>query len=139
MARRLFGSLIATAFLAAGLSATALGANPIKGTNGCGDLQVKPSTVIFACADAGLGAIHLDWSHWGDRKAKGKGTLYAKTCDPDCTSGGVDKFPVVVVFRKLRTENCSGKVVRAYTRYKLNFPDGKPQNIGPYESGDLFC
>ena len=119
--------------------AAASAANPIKGTNGCGDLKVKPRTVVFACADAGLLASHLDWRHWGDRKAKGEGTIYAKTCDPDCTSGGVDRFPVVVVFRKLRTEHCSGKTVRAYTRYKLNFPGGKPANVGPFEAGDLFC
>ena len=51
------------------------------------------------------------------------------------------KFPVVVVFRWIKTINCEGRTVRAYTRYKLNFPAEAPDNIGVYRRGptDTFC
>lgn len=113
----------------------------IFGTNGCGSLDAKPGRITFACADAGLFAGHLDWRHWGNRKAKGDGTLYAKVCVPYCVGGYFERFPVTVVLRQIKTRNCDGRRVRMYTRYKLNLPDGEPDNIARYRRGPMtaFC
>jgi hypothetical protein len=116
--------------------------NPIKGTNGCGDIQVKPELVVFACADAGLRAGKLNWDHWGARKAKAQGTLLAKVCDPSCAGGYFEKYPVTLVFRKIKTvTTCGGRTIRMYTRYKMDTDGGQPAGFGRYDKGRLalFC
>ena len=116
--------------------------SPIKGTNGCGDIQVEPNIVVFTCADYGLRAESLDWDNWGHRKAKANGRLAAKDCIPSCAEGGTDYYPVTLVFRKIKTRRtCGGRPIRMYTKYKMDTDGGQPRGFDSYDKGplDLYC
>ena len=97
---------------------------------------------MFACADYGLRAESLSWDNWGHRKAKATGRLAAKDCIPSCAEGGVDYFPVMLVFRRIKTvTTCGGRSIRMYTKYKMDTDGGQPAGFGRYDEGrlDLYC
>ena len=54
---------------------------------------VAPSTVILACADAGLGVQDLRWTSWTPELASGYGTLWENDCKPDCADGHFHYYP----------------------------------------------
>lgn len=64
--------------------------------------RAEPRTVIIFCGDAGLLFSRLEWSSFGGSKAEAEGIQRAKTCDPDCASGGIESDPVTLVFSKLK-------------------------------------
>ena len=140
----LVGTLAACvwAFAASGAAGESDKANPIKGTNGCGDIQVRPEVVVFACGDYGLRAESLNWRDWGNRKTKAEGRLAARDCIPSCVEGGIDYFPATLVFRKIKTvTTCGGRSIRMYTRYKMDVDGGQPAGFGRYDKGrlKLYC
>ena len=46
--------------------------------------QVKPSSVIVACADANLELTHLHWSSFGGATATATGDYTCTDCTPNC-------------------------------------------------------
>jgi len=48
-----------------------------------------PAQIVFACADAGLGAKNLSWTSWTDSGATGTGTIYEHDCTPSCAQSTV--------------------------------------------------
>jgi len=108
---------------------------------GCsGSAQVKPGTMQLACADNGLGLSGLHWTSWTPQLASAYGTERENDCQPNCASGHVHTYPVVVELLgsaavkghpserryteatitytagrpAVYTKNCSGKVVATY-------------------------
>jgi hypothetical protein len=79
--------------------------------------------LVFTCADAGVLADKLIWTNWGQPEATATGVLSAKTCDPDCASGGREEYPVTLVASELR--DCAyGKP--QYTKVTWTLPAGSP-------------
>lgn len=58
-----------------------------------GQLEYKPKEIVFACGDGGVYFGKIRWTSWTMNEAKGTGTLYFNTCEPDCGAGNIQKFP----------------------------------------------
>jgi hypothetical protein len=105
----------------------------------CTKPQVRPNRIVFACGDFGLYVNHLRWKKWGHRRARGKGVLHAKTCDPDCATGGYDDYRVKIKLRKVRLGHCGDRYVRLFRKARLRFPDEKPSYASRIRTSHLFC
>jgi len=108
---------------------------------GCsGEAQVKPGTIVLACADDGIGLKGLHWTSWTPELASAYGTEWSNDCISNCASGHIHDYPVVVELLgsaavkghpgerryteatitytasrpPVYTKNCSGKVVATY-------------------------
>jgi len=57
---------------------------------------VKPSSVVLACADAGVVADHLTWTGWGGTVALGTGLASVNDCDPNCAAGHLHNYKIVL-------------------------------------------
>ncbi len=61
-----------------------------------GGAQVKPRTLVLACADAGDTLVRLRWRSWGEASATARGALSELTCVPNCAAGGIRLYQVTV-------------------------------------------
>jgi hypothetical protein len=108
--------------------ATASGAAPKTTLVGdCVHSQVKPSKVIFTCADGTFFATGLRWTHWGSRKAQATGTAHFNNCKPSCAQGHFKRYAVKLIASHRRT--CADGN-RAYTRVRYSFPRKSPFRAG---------
>jgi len=57
-------------------------------------LTARPTEIVIACADAGLGVEHLTWSSWTASSATGQGSLWLNLCKPYCADGTFAHYPV---------------------------------------------
>jgi hypothetical protein len=60
--------------------------------------QVRPRTLILACADENDYLTQLSWASWGPKLAKATGVQKENDCMPDCAAGHFHSYPVNVVF-----------------------------------------
>ena len=96
----------------------------------CTKPRVEPKLIVLACADAGLFVKVKKWTHWNGHNGAGKGTMFAKQCDPSCADGYFEKFAVKVKVTKPRKRTCNGrKGLRMFTRIKFDWPGDKPDNV----------
>jgi hypothetical protein len=73
---------------------------PIRQTvivNCLGKQQVRPSTVVLACADYNSLIDKITWTSWTTRLASGTGTLVQNDCIPYCAAGHFHRYPVLVI------------------------------------------
>jgi hypothetical protein len=82
-------------FAASGLSAAT--ARPSVAPNCLGKPVVRPSEVVLACADAGLGVRAIQWLGWGAPVAAGLGTAFANDCTPSCAAGHFHSYRAVLL------------------------------------------
>ena len=66
-------------------------------------LRVRPTGIVIACADGGLGFEKLTWARWGTSGATGQGELYENQCQPDCAEGKFATYPVLVALSRVKT------------------------------------
>jgi len=86
----------------------------------------RPDAMIFACGDAGLQATDLSWKSWGGQRAKAKGTIIYKLCEPDCASGGVAlRSGKVTLYGKTRC----GRRLWVYQRARIKVWNGPVTKI----------
>jgi hypothetical protein len=64
--------------------------------------QVRPGSIILACADGNAYAGSLNWSAWGSSSALASGTYAFNDCTPNCLSGHGHKFAALVVLWGVR-------------------------------------
>lgn len=56
--------------------------------SGCAQqAQVRPASIVIACADGNFYVDHLRWTTWGPRSAVGKGIAQRNDCTPNCAAG----------------------------------------------------
>jgi hypothetical protein len=60
----------------------------------CTHSQVRPSTIVLACADYNLELTKLHWSSFGGSTARGSGEYYVNDCTPDCAAGKFHSYPI---------------------------------------------
>ena len=65
--------------------------------NCLGKQQVKPSTIVLACADYNSLIQKITWTSWTRKLASGTGTLVQNDCLPDCAAGHFHRYPVLVI------------------------------------------
>jgi hypothetical protein len=85
-------------FAAAVIGATVARAEAgVRVVGNCAGSQVRPSTIIVACADAGIQLTHLRWSSFGGSRVHATGDYTYNDCKPDCAAGHFHSYPVRVV------------------------------------------
>lgn len=75
-----------------------------------GKLQVRPSSIVFACGDGGVYATGVSWSKWGTLSATATATMHANDCEPNCAAGHFHTYAAIIVASG--TQRCSN--VTAY-------------------------
>ena len=87
--------------------------------------QVKPGTIVLACADDGLGLTHLLWTSWTPELASAYGTEWENDCKPNCAQGHFHYYPVVaVLWGSATVKGHSGE--RRYTEATISYLKGRP-------------
>jgi hypothetical protein len=77
---------------------------------------VKPSSVVLACADAGIVAAHVKWNGWGAAVASGTGVASVNDCSPNCAAGHLLNYTVSL--RAAGRQRCpSGQTAYARVSY----------------------
>ena len=79
------------------------GLNPSEGTflSQCGyGYAQKPSSITLTCADGGMYLDKIVYKSWSDTMAQGNGVFYMNNCDPSCSSGTEESFPVMISLSK---------------------------------------
>jgi len=122
---------IAAAVLTVSIAGPASAAHPTTyAVAKCTKPRVEPKLIVLACADFGLFVKMKKWTHWNGHNGSGKGTMFAKQCDPDCADGYYEKSAVKVKVTKPRKRTCNGrKGLRMFTRIKFDWPGDKPDNV----------
>jgi hypothetical protein len=59
--------------------------------------QVRPGSIILACADGNAYTGRLSWTAWGSSSALASGNYAFNDCTPNCLSGHNHTFPALVV------------------------------------------
>jgi hypothetical protein len=86
---------------------------------------VKPGTIVLACADDGLGLMHLHWARWTSHGAVGHGIFWEHLCVPNCAEGHIVHMPARVVLRGSAAVKGHQRD-RKYTRLTAVFPHKRP-------------
>jgi len=85
--------LTALALGAVAISALASG-NARRVVGNCRTSQVRPASIVVACADDGIQLTKLHWSSFGGTTAAASGTYYVNLCTPTCVAGRFASFPM---------------------------------------------
>ena len=90
-----------------------------------GKPEVKPRTIVLACADHGLGVMHLHWARWTCHRAAGRGIFWENLCKPNCAEGHIEKMRARVTLRgSAAVKGHPGD--RQYTWLTAVFPGKRP-------------
>ena len=139
MRARLQIGALAAVLLAVAVVASASGASRVVGN--CLHSQVRPSSVILACADANASFTHLHWSSFGGPSAHATGSYTFNDCTPTCVAGHVHSYPVAITFSA--PKHCPDgyadyrKAVATYDTSKR--PSGSQGAAGKPGTMELFC
>lgn len=90
--------------------------------------QVKPSSVVLACADANYWIAALKWKHWGAATATATGSVHYNDCTPNCAAGHFHVIPGTATVSGLKAGKCNGVAARFYTRLRVA-PGKRGKNI----------
>lgn len=87
--------------------------------------QVKPGTIVLACADAGIGVQNLHWTSWTGKLASAYGTEWENDCTPNCAAGHFRHYPALAVL--WGSASVKGHPAeRHYTEVTLIYPGARP-------------
>jgi hypothetical protein len=65
--------------------------------------EVRPASIVVACADANFYVNHIHWKSWGSASAVGTGTAHRNDCTPNCAAGHFHSSTVTVRLSKVVT------------------------------------
>lgn len=93
-------------------------------------LEIRPATVLLACADGTAGLRGMTWSTWQPAvtaagklgTATGTGKFWVNDCSPSCAQGHDQTYPVTVTLSVVASSN-DGNFFQICT---LKFPAQKP-------------
>lgn len=139
MRARLPIGALAAVLLVVAVVASASGASRVVGD--CQHSQVRPSSVILACADDNASFTHLRWSSFGGASAHATGVYAFNDCTPTCVAGHVHSYPVVITFS--RAKRCPDGISdyrRAVATYDTaKRPSGAQGGAGKPGTMELIC
>jgi len=87
--------------------------------------EVRPRTIVLACADYGLGVEHLHWTKWTRHDAVGRGTFWQNLCIPNCADGHIEHMPARITLRGSAAVKGHPRD-RQFTRLIAVFPHKRP-------------
>jgi hypothetical protein len=92
-----------------------------------GTEQVRPTSIIFACADGAYQLTEISWTRWTDEQAVGTATEDANDCVPNCAQGTFHHRPVSVVLSSPRAlaDGSAGY----YTQATISRGPGEPARV----------
>jgi hypothetical protein len=96
----------------------------VTGAPNCVHSWFRPHRILVDCADGAEFLKNLTWSHWGTRRASGKGTEVLNDCTPDCADGHEHFYPVSVALSRPRA--CRHRVHKVFTRLVVTFGAQRP-------------
>lgn len=89
-------------------------------------LEVEPSSITVACADAGIGADDLAWQTWTATTATAAGDVWENDCTPTCAAGTIKHYPASISLSDVQASG-DGPTFRAMTAtYSGAEPNGHP-------------
>lgn len=115
------------------------GGDVVYAPKDCTKPKVEPKRITLACGDGGILLKGLGWSDWNADKVKGRGKLLVDTCDPNCASGGFDKYEAKVTLLNIKPTACGAGTVMMYNRAHVRFPRQNPPKPKGLRSFKLFC
>ncbi len=98
--------------------------------------QVRPSEVVFACADANFYATGLHWTRWRSGEASATGVGHQNDCTPNCAAGHFHTYPLTV--RLSRPVTCV-KGRREFSRIAWTFTRARPAHVPRASAETLPC
>jgi hypothetical protein len=99
-------------------------------------LRFQPRSVTVFCADAGMVVRRVDWTSWGDDRARGDSRrAFVNDCEPSCADGTFHRYHAQLLLRRPRT--CSNGR-RAFTRMRVSFVGRKWSGPRSFTQR-LFC
>jgi hypothetical protein len=87
---------------------------------------VEPSSIVVACADAGIGAKGLTWTAWTRTGAHANGTVYENDCTPDCADGVFKDYPAKITLSGVRSTPDGRAFTVLTATYRGAEPNGNP-------------
>ena len=105
----------------------------------CTKPKQEPKSITLACADSGAVLKHLTWDFWFADEVKGEGDLYLKDCDPNCVSGGTDRYRVKVKLYDIETVQCAGQTLDMYQKAKLKYLGDAPPHANNLRKFPVTC
>ena len=92
-------------------------------------LSRRPSSIVLACADAGIGVQDLTWTGWKPASATGRGVFWENECVPtaSCGSAQLSRYQVMVTLSAVKA-SADG---RWFSRLTVTWPAGRPPNQTP--------
>lgn len=104
----------------------------------CFQLQVRPSSLVYSCADGGSGLEHMHWTTWSSKLASGYGAYYANDCIPNCADGHFHTYQALVVL--WGTAQVKGhQELRRYAEFTLIFTTGKRPPVYHLKNGKTYA
>lgn len=131
-------ALVATVALGAGMVAVGTGAASAASrtkVNNCGTLEIKPTDLVFTCADANSMLTEMKWSGWSNGRAKGRGVYEVNDCKPTCVAGTTRSYPVRVNLVKPAEQSGERVLTVAVVTFGKKSPEGKKKmrvTLAPY-------
>jgi hypothetical protein len=92
-------------------------------------LSRRPSSIVLACADAGIGVQDLTWTGWKPASATGRGVFWENECVPtaSCGSAQFARYPVTVTLSAVKA-SIDGPW---FSRLTVTWEAGRPANQTP--------
>jgi hypothetical protein len=90
-------------------------------------LSTRPTEIVLACADDGIGVEHMTWSSWASGAAAGQGLLWENLCQPNCATGKIATYPVAVTLSAVKTSS-QGPY---FSNLALTWQGNRPPNSTP--------
>jgi len=91
--------------------------------------QVKPSSYVLACADAGALIAKMQWAAWRGQAAFGSGTYNFRVCIPNCAEGKTVTFPILAALWRVKPLP-GHRSVHYFTRLTLIFTGNRAYTAG---------
>lgn len=105
--------------------------------NNCGQLEVKPTDLVLACADANAMLTELTWRGWSNSRATGVGTYEVNDCEPTCVAGTTRSYPVRVVLGAPKVQDGTrvlSKVTMTFTKKSPGRKKKVSTRLTPYRA-----
>jgi hypothetical protein len=89
-------------------------------------LDVEPSSITVACADAGIGARDLAWSTWGASGATAVGVVWENDCTPSCAAGTIKRYPAAITLSNVQPSRDGPTFTAMTATYSGPEPNDRP-------------
>ena len=132
--RRVLLLIVLGVLLGAPIALAAGGSNHVVGN--CDHSQVKPKSIILACADVNEYVNKISWKTFGGATASGSGTFVANTCTPNCAAGKFKDYPVTLTLSEPKP--CFDQK-DDYRLIAITFLANRPPTTPAHTKQELFC